>query len=275
MQVPHPSCSTPPPPTHTPHNKKGIDCLDRTNVVQGVLGRHALETVLRALGVLTGSEQIPDALPSVEARFKALWADHGDAISRQYAGTGALKSGFTRTGKRTLGGLLDDGAKSAARYYLNNFRDGRKQDALDLVSGAYAVRRDARLRFRARRSPALPLLGALALVGYAVQSARCLLGAAPAATAPAPASSAGVFGGWRGGGSKSGEHQQQAAPHAQLQALGARVVAPLLLAASLVAFVVKNGRHLVDAPQLCPQLANTVAAAAAAAEADGEAKKQA
>lgn len=34
----------------------------------------------------------------VEARFKWIWADHGDDISRQYAGTGALKSGFTRTG---------------------------------------------------------------------------------------------------------------------------------------------------------------------------------
>jgi hypothetical protein len=41
---------------------------------------------------------------------------------RQYAGTGALKSGFTRTGKRTLGGLIDDGVKSMTRYYLNNFK---------------------------------------------------------------------------------------------------------------------------------------------------------
>lgn len=41
---------------------------------------------------------------------------------RQYAGTGALKSGFTRTGKRTLGGLIDDGVKSITRYYLNNFK---------------------------------------------------------------------------------------------------------------------------------------------------------
>lgn len=35
----------------------------------------------------------------VEKHFKWIWADHGDDISRQYAGTGALKSGFTRTGK--------------------------------------------------------------------------------------------------------------------------------------------------------------------------------
>jgi hypothetical protein len=41
---------------------------------------------------------------------------------RQYAGTGALKSGFTRTGKRSLAGLMDDGVKSMTRYYLNNFK---------------------------------------------------------------------------------------------------------------------------------------------------------
>lgn len=77
----------------------------------------------------------------VEAKFKVLWANHGDDISNQYAGTGALKSGFTRTGKRTYGGLIDDGVKSLTRYYLNNFTDGRKQDALDLVTGTYSVDR--------------------------------------------------------------------------------------------------------------------------------------
>lgn len=75
----------------------------------------------------------------VEAKYKVLWADHGDGISNQYAGTGALKSGFTRTGKRTYGGLVDDGIKSLTRYYLNNFSDGRKQDAFDLVTGTYSI----------------------------------------------------------------------------------------------------------------------------------------
>ena len=64
------------------------------------------------------------ACAQVEQCFKILWADHGDDISRQYAGTGALKSGFTRTGKRTLGGLVDDGVKSCVRYYQNNFQVG-------------------------------------------------------------------------------------------------------------------------------------------------------
>ena len=75
----------------------------------------------------------------LEAQFKVMWANHGDDISLQYAGTGALKSGFTRTGVRTKAGLLDDGVKSGMRYYLNNFQDGHKQDALDLATGAYVI----------------------------------------------------------------------------------------------------------------------------------------
>lgn len=57
-------------------------------VLQGVLGRNALESVLRTLGVLTAGEKLPTTLPEVEKRFKVIWADHGDDISRQYAGTG-------------------------------------------------------------------------------------------------------------------------------------------------------------------------------------------
>jgi hypothetical protein len=43
-----------------------VDCLDRTNVVQGVLGRNALESVLRTLGVLTEGEKLPSTLPEVK-----------------------------------------------------------------------------------------------------------------------------------------------------------------------------------------------------------------
>ena len=78
-------------------------------------------------------------LAQVHQAFRVIWADHGDDISRQYAGTGALKSGFTRTGKRTTWGLLDDGIKSVTRYYLNTFRDGQKQDAFDFVTGSYVA----------------------------------------------------------------------------------------------------------------------------------------
>jgi hypothetical protein len=57
----------------------------------------------------------------------AVWADNADAISVQYAGTGALKTDFTRTGKRTKFGLLQDGTNSLIRYFKNNFSDGFRQ----------------------------------------------------------------------------------------------------------------------------------------------------
>ena len=75
--------------------------------------------------------------PQFEFRFRNIWADHGDEISLQYAGTGALKSQFTRYGKRDIRGLLDDGYKSAVRYLLNNFSDGAKQDGMDIITATY------------------------------------------------------------------------------------------------------------------------------------------
>lgn len=65
-----------------------IDCLDRTNVVQGVVGHRAMEAALTAMGLLAPGSSVAHALPLLEARFKHMWADHGDAISLQYAGTG-------------------------------------------------------------------------------------------------------------------------------------------------------------------------------------------
>lgn len=46
----------------------------------------ALEAVLTALGLQLPGTTLPEAYPALEAKFKVLWADHGDAISTQYAG---------------------------------------------------------------------------------------------------------------------------------------------------------------------------------------------
>jgi len=45
-------------------------------------------------------------------------------MSILYSGTGALKTDFTRTGKRTILGALNDGKNSLTRYFINNFYDG-------------------------------------------------------------------------------------------------------------------------------------------------------
>ena len=69
--------------------------------------------------------------------IRVVWADHADAISKAYSGTGALKTDFTRTGKRTKKGALDDLYKSVVRYLKNNFFDGARQDGFDIVTGTW------------------------------------------------------------------------------------------------------------------------------------------
>ncbi|XP_019099709.1 PREDICTED: phosphoinositide phosphatase SAC7-like [Camelina sativa] len=115
-----------------------IDCLDRTNVTQSMIGRKMLELQLKRIGVFGAEETISSHL-NFDERYKILWANHGDEISIQYSGTPALKGDFVRYGHRTAHGVVKDGWSSLVRYYLNNFADGTKQDAIDLLQGHYIV----------------------------------------------------------------------------------------------------------------------------------------
>lgn len=119
--------------------------LDRTNFVQDILSRTTLEQYLS----LVRREWIQSN--SLWSHHRELWAENGDALSRIYAGTGALNTSFTRSGKRTLAGkfeptfhgfdililgyyagVLSDATKSVSRAYINNFQDKGKQVAIDM-----------------------------------------------------------------------------------------------------------------------------------------------
>ncbi|XP_043921459.1 phosphatidylinositol-3-phosphatase SAC1 [Protopterus annectens] len=115
-----------------------MDCLDRTNVIQSLLARRSLQAQLQRMGVLHVGQKIEEQ-EKFEKIYKNSWADNADACAKQYAGTGALKTDYTRTGKRTWWGLLMDGWNSLIRYYRNNFSDGFRQDSIDLFLGNYAV----------------------------------------------------------------------------------------------------------------------------------------
>jgi hypothetical protein len=69
------------------------------------------------------------------SRHANLWADNGDSLSKIYAGTGALKSSFTRTGKMSFAGAIADVRKSATRLYYNNFADKARQITIDTLLG--------------------------------------------------------------------------------------------------------------------------------------------
>ena len=122
-----------------------IDSLDRSNVVQSVIGRYFLFMILSEAGFSNVKPSDVDVFRkfqgSFESTFKLLWADHGDGLSLAYSGTGALKSDFVRTGKRTLMGNIQDGYLSSKRFYLNNFRDGYNQDCHDYFLGGLNPRK--------------------------------------------------------------------------------------------------------------------------------------
>ncbi|KAJ3124720.1 Phosphatidylinositide phosphatase SAC1 [Nowakowskiella sp. JEL0407] len=135
-----------------------LDSLDRTNMcctlvgknltpilVYSIIGQDTAEKLELGKDYLSiGMSEFSKTLKTIktnlavnhDAGIMKLWANSGDAISMLYAGTPALKSDITRSGKRSwITGRIEDGMSSMKRYYLNNFIDGKKQDGYDLWSG--------------------------------------------------------------------------------------------------------------------------------------------
>lgn len=113
-----------------------MDCLDRTNVVQAFLAAENLANILSSWGILnTNSVQELEQNCDFQSIYRNSWADHANLISVQYAGTGALKTDYTRTGVRTHWGLLQDGWNASIRYIKNNFKDGQRTDGVKFLLG--------------------------------------------------------------------------------------------------------------------------------------------
>ncbi|XP_022767759.1 phosphoinositide phosphatase SAC8 isoform X8 [Durio zibethinus] len=155
--------------------------LDLTE--KSYLARKSLNIQLQRLGVFTSTECIP-LFAEDYGKFRTLWAEQGDEISLEYAGTHALKGDLVRYGKQTVAGLIKDGMSAVSRYYLNNFHDGIRQfhvfqDALDLVSGRYTVSRNNPSPFQLNSFESfsyLPvasalLVGGLTLTTFTIQQA--------------------------------------------------------------------------------------------------------
>ncbi|KAB8290701.1 hypothetical protein EYC80_008341 [Monilinia laxa] len=107
-----------------------MDCLDRTNVVQSAVAKRALELQLKDEGL-----DISLQADQTQQWFNTLWADNGDAISKQYASTAALKGDFTRTRKRDYKGALTDMGLSISRFYSGIVNDYFSQAAIDFLLG--------------------------------------------------------------------------------------------------------------------------------------------
>ena len=107
-----------------------MDCLDRTNVVQSACGQRALEQQLQHEGIAINLQT-----DTSTQWFNTLWADNGDAISKQYSSTAALKGDYTRTRKRDYRGAINDFGLTLSRYFNNIVNDYFSQAAIDYLLG--------------------------------------------------------------------------------------------------------------------------------------------
>ncbi|KAI9778244.1 MAG: phosphatidylinositol-3,5-bisphosphate 5-phosphatase [Candelina submexicana] len=112
-----------------------IDCLDRTNAAQFVVGKRALGHQLHALGVIddTSIDYDSDAVNL----FTHMYHDHGDTIAIQYGGSHLVNTMETYRKINQWTSHSRDMVESFKRYYHNSFLDGQRQEAYNLFLGNY------------------------------------------------------------------------------------------------------------------------------------------
>ncbi|BFZ64935.1 hypothetical protein YB2330_006093 [Saitoella coloradoensis] len=108
-----------------------MDCLDRTNVAQSAFGKAVLNRWLEQLNL--------ELTPADSDNLNWIWADNGDAISRAYTGSAALKGEFVRTGVRDYKGVIADATNSLTRYFTNVVSDFFTQLVIDFVLGGVSA----------------------------------------------------------------------------------------------------------------------------------------
>ncbi|CAO3623916.1 unnamed protein product [Cunninghamella echinulata] len=138
-----------------------IDCLDRTNVVQTMLAKWMINKWESILSLKLSND------PLFIKAFNSAWADNADSLSIAYSSTRALKTDYTRFGKRTVLGLYNDFSNSLIRYIKNNYFDGDRQDAIDLFLGRFNRDNQDRIETYTIYAPKYAL--------WKIQTAPCLL----------------------------------------------------------------------------------------------------
>ena len=113
-----------------------IDCLDRTNAAQFVIGKRALGHQLRALGIID-TDSIEYDTDAVNL-FTHMFHDHGDTIAIQYGGSHLVNTMETYRKINQWTSHSRDMVESFKRYYNNSFLDKQRQEAYNLFLGYYA-----------------------------------------------------------------------------------------------------------------------------------------
>ena len=118
-----------------------LDSLDRTNVIQTRISWLVLENMFKHLkldiennlNIFNKKENFFNVgNNTLKEKFKDIWADNGDKISIQYAGTASTITTVTKTGGHSIMGFIQHGIATVTRLYQGNFEDNFKQQCIDL-----------------------------------------------------------------------------------------------------------------------------------------------
>lgn len=101
-----------------------LDCLDRTNTLQSIIGEKSLEAMLGAIQHLHPVLSKAKAI-QVVTQFNTMWTANGNNLSKAMTGTATISSG----------GAVAAASRSASRTIKNNFYDGSRQKAIDALLG--------------------------------------------------------------------------------------------------------------------------------------------
>ncbi|XP_056096485.1 polyphosphoinositide phosphatase [Rhinichthys klamathensis goyatoka] len=107
-----------------------VDCLDRTNTAQFMVGKCALAYQLYALGMIDKPKLQFDT--DCVRLFEELYEDHGDTLSLQYGGSQLVHRVKTYRKIAPWTQHSKDIMQTLSRYYSNAFSDADRQDAINL-----------------------------------------------------------------------------------------------------------------------------------------------
>ena len=65
--------------------------------------------------------------------FKAFWADNGNYISMQYAGTESTSTNVTLAGKKGIKGMFQHTNVTISRFFIGTFKDEYKQACIEAL----------------------------------------------------------------------------------------------------------------------------------------------
>lgn len=115
-----------------------IDCLDRTNAAQFVIGKHAMSVQLYALGLVADPNDVKYDCDAVSMMIE-MYHDHGDTIALQYGGSHLVNTMETYRKINQWHSHSRDMIESIRRFYHNSFLDAQRQDAINLFLGNFKI----------------------------------------------------------------------------------------------------------------------------------------